>query len=53
MLVQLGEDLARDGRSLALAQEIGQVRDVLSRAATEGEPALFATIDDAVASAAP
>ena len=52
MLVQLGEDLARDGRSLALAQEIGQVRDVL-RAATEGEPALFATIDDAVASAAP
>lgn len=51
MLVQLGEDLAREGRSLALAQEIGQVRDVLSHAAVAGEPVLFATIDDAVAAA--
>ena len=36
---------------LALAHGIAQVRDVIARAADgEGEPALFATVDEAVAS---
>jgi high affinity sulfate transporter 1 len=51
MLVQLRGDLRRDGSELALAEGIGQVRDVLARIGTEGEPPLFTTLDDAVASA--
>ena len=48
MLVQLRSDLRRDGSDLALAEGIGQVRDVLARVGTEGEPELFTTLDDAV-----
>lgn len=48
MLVQLRSDLRRDGSDLALAEGIGQVRDVLARVGTEGEPPLFTTLDDAV-----
>jgi MFS superfamily sulfate permease-like transporter len=48
MLVQLRGDLRRDGGDLALAEGIGQVRDVLARVGSEGEPPLFATLDDAV-----
>ncbi|MFD2792213.1 SulP family inorganic anion transporter [Promicromonospora vindobonensis] len=48
MLVQLRGDLQRDGSDLALAEGIGQVRDVLARIGSEGEPPLFATLDDAV-----
>lgn len=51
MLGQLREDLERQDVRLALAHGIAQVRDVLARAAaSEQEPALFATVDDAVAS---
>jgi SulP family sulfate permease len=51
MLGQLHDDLERDGVRLALAHGIAQVREVIARAATsEEQPALFATIDDAVAS---
>ncbi|MFI9485873.1 SulP family inorganic anion transporter [Promicromonospora sp. NPDC052451] len=48
MLAQLREDLRRDGADLALAEGIGQVRDVLARSGEEGEPPLFTTLDDAV-----
>lgn len=48
MLVQLRGDLRRDGADLALAEGIGQVRDVLARVGSEGEPVLFTTLDDAV-----
>jgi MFS superfamily sulfate permease-like transporter len=48
MLVQLRGDLRRDGGDLALAEGIGQVRDVLARVGAEGEPPLFTTLDDAV-----
>ncbi len=52
MLGQLKDDLARNDVGLALAHGIGQVRDVLRHATTRSEePELFATIDDAVASA--
>lgn len=47
MLVQLRSDLQRDGFDLALAEGIGQVRDVLARIGAEGEPPLFTTLDDA------
>lgn len=50
MLVQLRSDLQRDGSDLALAEGIGQVRDVLARIGAEGEPPLFTTLDDAVQS---
>jgi MFS superfamily sulfate permease-like transporter len=46
--------LARTSRPhLALAHSIGRVRDVLSIAATEGEPPIYATIEDALESAPP
>ncbi|MFI8527598.1 SulP family inorganic anion transporter [Promicromonospora sukumoe] len=48
MLVQLRADLRRDGGDLALAEGIGQVRDVLARIEAEGEPELFSSLDDAV-----
>lgn len=50
MLVQLRGDLRRDGADLALAEGIGQVRDILARVGSEGEPVLFTTLDDAVGS---
>ena len=48
MLVQLRGDLRREGSDLALAEGIGQVRDVLARIGAEDEPPLFTTLDDAV-----
>ncbi|MFI2489038.1 SulP family inorganic anion transporter [Promicromonospora kroppenstedtii] len=49
MLVQLRSDLRAIGGDLALAEGIGQVRDVLARAGQEDEPPLYATLDEAVA----
>lgn len=49
MLVQLRADLRATGGDLALAEGIGQVRDVLARAGQEDEPPLYGTLDDAVA----
>jgi len=48
MLVQLRSDLRRQGVELALAQEVGQVRDVLRYASEHGEPAIFPTVDDVI-----
>jgi len=48
MLVQLRADLRRQGVDLALAQEVGQVRDVLSHASEHREPAIFPTVDDVI-----
>ena len=48
MLVHLRADLDRVGVRLAMAHGIGQVVDVLKSASTEGEPALYATVDEAV-----
>ncbi|MET0526500.1 MAG: SulP family inorganic anion transporter [Nocardioides sp.] len=53
MLTLLRGDLQRVGSDLALAHSIGQVRDVLRTAETEGEPPIYATIEDALASAPP
>jgi len=53
MLVQLRADLRAAGSDLALAEGIGQVRDVLARAGQEGEPPLFTTLDEAVGAPAP
>ncbi len=49
MLVQLQTDLRRFGTDLALAGDVGQVRDVLAQAAAGGEPPLYADIDEAIA----
>ena len=51
MLVELTTDLDRLHTTLALAHPIGQVRDVLAQAQVEGEPALYPTLDEAVAAA--
>jgi MFS superfamily sulfate permease-like transporter len=48
MLVQLKDELRRKGVDLVLAQEVGQVRDVLSHASEHGEPAIFPTVDDVI-----
>lgn len=48
MLVQLKADLARKNVDLVLAQEVGQVRDVLTHASEHGEPAIFPTVDDVI-----
>jgi MFS superfamily sulfate permease-like transporter len=48
MLVQLRAELRRKGVELALAQEVGQVRDVLRHASESGEPAIFPTVDDVI-----
>ena len=53
MLVQLRADLRRIGAELVLADNIGQVRDVLATAEPEGEPPLYPTIEAALASAPP
>ncbi|MDF8262695.1 SulP family inorganic anion transporter [Luteipulveratus flavus] len=49
MLVQLRTDLARSGVELRLAEDVGQVRDVLRRAEPDKEPALYPDIAAAVA----
>ena len=48
MLVQLREDLRREDVELVLAQEVGQVRDVLSHASDHGEPAIFPSVDEVI-----
>ncbi len=48
MLVQLREDLGRDGVALVLAGGIGQVRDVLATAEAKGEPPIYRTIEAAL-----
>ena len=45
MLVQLRADLRRMGAELVLADNIGQVRDVLATAEPEGEPPMYPTIE--------
>ena len=47
MLVQLRGELERDGVRLAVARDIGQVRDVLREAEGTTSP-LFATVEEAV-----
>ena len=53
MLIQLRADLRRIGAELVLADEIGQVRDVLATAEPEGEPPLYPTIEVALATVPP
>jgi high affinity sulfate transporter 1 len=48
MLGTLNRDLAREGIALALARDVGQVRDVLAEAG-EGLPPAYATVDEAIA----
>ena len=50
MLVQLARDLDRDGVTLLVARDIGQVRDVLDRT-DETAGRIFPTVEDAVAAA--
>ena len=52
MLVQLRQDLRRLGTELVMADNVGQVRDILEVAEPRDEPPIFVTIDDAIASAA-
>jgi len=53
MLIQLRSDLHRMGAELVLAENIGQVRDVLATAEPEGEPPLYPTIETALAAVPP
>ena len=48
MLIRLGESLQRGGKRLMLANEIGQVRDLISTTAPE-EPLTYRTVAEAVA----
>jgi high affinity sulfate transporter 1 len=49
MLDELGENLATGGVRLALAKDIGQVRDLLPPVGGEGSVEVYDTIDEAVA----
>lgn len=51
MLTQLRADLRRLGADLALAGDVGQVRDVLAEAAEEGQPLVYPTVEAALAAA--
>ena len=53
MLIQLRADLRRMGAELVLADNIGQVLDVLATAEPEGEPPLYPTIEAALESVPP
>ena len=53
MLALLRTDLRRVGSDLALAHGIGQVRDVLTTAEPDGEPTIYASIEDALAATPP
>ena len=53
MLVQLRADLRRSGVELVLAEDVGQVRDVLTRAEPEGLPPVYVTIEDALGAPPP
>ena len=50
MLVQLAGELDRNGVTLLVARDIGQVRDVLDRT-DEAIGRIYPTVDDAVAAA--
>jgi SulP family sulfate permease len=50
MLVQLRQDLRRGGADLSLANDVGQVRDVLAKAEPDDEPPIFTSIEEAIAS---
>jgi high affinity sulfate transporter 1 len=52
MLDELGENLATGGVRLALAKDIGQVRDLLPPVGGEGSVEVYDTIDEAVAAMA-
>ena len=52
MLVQLREDVQHLGGELVLAENIGQVRDVLAAAEPAGEPPVRSTIEEAISAAA-
>jgi MFS superfamily sulfate permease-like transporter len=53
MLADLVTELRRDGVELVVARDIGQVRDMLRRAAAEATagPTVYANVDSAVAAA--
>ena len=51
MLMLLKADLDRVGADLVLADNVGQVRDVLSEAEPDVEPVLHRDLEEAVASA--
>jgi high affinity sulfate transporter 1 len=51
MLAQLGEDLEARGVRLLVARDLGQVRDVVRRAAEGATVRLYPTVDDALADA--
>ena len=53
MLVQLRADLRRSGVELVLAEDVGQVRDVLTQAEPEGLPPVYVTIEDALGAPPP
>ena len=53
MLTQLREDVRRLGGELVLSDNIGQVRDVMGDVEECGEPPMFATLDEALASISP
>ena len=53
MLVQLRTDLRRSGVELVLAEDVGQVRDVLVQAEPEGLPPVYVTIEDALGATPP
>jgi hypothetical protein len=52
MLDELGENLASSGVRLALAKDIGQVRDLLPPERGSGNVEVYDTIDEAVAAMA-
>jgi len=49
MLVQLRADLRRSGAELVLADDVGQVRDVLAAAEPDGEPPRYPSVSAALA----
>ena len=51
MLVLLRQDLSRLGATLVMADDVGQVRDVLTVAEPDDEPPMYVTIEEAIAAA--
>ncbi len=51
MLVLLRQDLRRLGAELVMADDVGQVRDVLTVAEPDDEPPMYVTIEEAIAAA--
>jgi SulP family sulfate permease len=45
MLVEVGQDLERDGKTLAIAHDVGQVRDVMGEDAPKAYPSVQAAVD--------